>query len=127
MIRLTFTDGKHTRKLDGSDFQPDKTGSPSIGRTREFKTAKSGELKVTFKLLDGENLISSGQFEMPLRSDWAWNTEFQSSPARSDPLAGCFGCSGARVFALTEGYGMLPSDSLYVIWGGNSIKNPVVY
>lgn len=127
MIRLTFTDGKRTWKLDGSDFESDHSGSPSIGKTRTFKTATAGELKVRFKLLDGEKLISSGQFEMPLRSDWAWDIDFQSSPARRDPLDGCFGCFGAKVFALTEGYGMLPSDSLYVIWGGNSIKNPVVY
>lgn len=102
MIRLTFTDGKRTWKLDGPDFESDYAGSSSSGKTRTFKTASSGELKVTFKLLDGEKLVSSGQIELPLRSDWKWGIDFRPGPARENPIEGCFGCSGAKVFALKE-------------------------
>jgi hypothetical protein len=77
MIRLTFADGKRILRLDGTDFESQNEGPHSIGMTRAFKTATSGKLKVTFKLLDivcdlGWELdqTSSGLLNAKLRCSW---------------------------------------------------------
>ncbi|MCI0696171.1 hypothetical protein L0337_29735 [candidate division KSB1 bacterium] len=115
MIRLTFTDGRRIWNLDGTDFKSEYDGPHSSGRTRTFETARSGELKVTFKLIDQGEVISSGQFELPLRSDWGWGIDFLPGPARENPIEGCFGCFGAKVFALDSSYAESLTDSLYAI------------
>ncbi|MEO8564029.1 MAG: hypothetical protein ABI601_18255 [bacterium] len=44
-----------------------------------------------------------------------------------DPTRYCFGCLGARAFPLAAEYRRSTNDSVWVVWGGNSFKNPVIY
>ena len=127
MISLSFSDGKRIWRLNGSDFESGYDGPHSSGSTRLFNTATTGDLKVSFQLIDGGKLVSSGWIELPLRSDWGWSIDFVPAPARRNPFDACFGCSGARAVALDSLYTESPTDSMNVIWGGNSIKHPVVY
>lgn len=60
-----------------------------------------------------------------LRPDFGWELSFRR--ASSDPTAMCFGCFGATAFPLGASLQVTAADSLWVVWGGNSISNPVVY
>ncbi len=110
------------KTLTGTDF-----ASPeAANRTQPFATPKSGTLQVQFTLTDstGDHL-SSGAISLDIRSDWRWSVELVLS--NQNPLNGCFGCIGYRSFPVDSVFQKAAKDSLYVIWGGNSIKHPVIY
>lgn len=44
-----------------------------------------------------------------------------------DPIRQCFGCFGSVAFDLLPAYRTVDHDSIWVVWGGNSISNPVTY
>jgi len=96
---------------------------PSAG---PFSTAHSGTLKIAcVVLLDGNETNGRGEIELPLRSDWRWGVDFFIS--QNDPIDTCFGCFGSRAFALDPALGYGEAEKLYVVWGGNSISDPVIY
>jgi hypothetical protein len=45
----------------------------------------------------------------------------------TNPTRLCFGCIGARAFPLAAAYQRTERDSVWLIWGGNYIRNPVIY
>jgi hypothetical protein len=45
----------------------------------------------------------------------------------TNPDEACFGCVGSQVFPLAPAYRATGRDSLWVVWGGNSISDPVIY
>ena len=45
----------------------------------------------------------------------------------SDPSPSYLGLAGRQAFAIAPAFRQSERDSIYVMWGGNSIKNPVVY
>jgi hypothetical protein len=110
------------KTLTGADFVA--PGAPN--HTQPFTTPKSGKLQVQFTLTDstGDHL-SSGVVSLDIRADWRWSVDFVLSS--QNPFNGCFGCLGYTSFPLDSVFQKGVRDSLYVIWGGNSIKHPVIY
>ena len=70
-------------------------------------------------------MLSAGTVTLPLRRDWRWNVSVQS--ATTDPKFECFGCLGSQAFPLIAEYQAPDRDSIWVVWGGNSISAPVIY
>ncbi len=69
--------------------------------------------------------VGLGNTDIPLHADWAWNVDVFA--AHRNPSQCAFGVTGCRAFTLNPAYRDSLSDSLYLLWGGNSIKNPVIY
>lgn len=122
LVVLEFSDGSQTRRLTGDDFG-DESGSRRD--TQAFRTRTTGDLLTSFWLLDGSDTLSSGELRIDLRPDWAWNISFIR--ADEDPSGTCFGCMGSTPYELAAAAQAVPSDSLWLVWGGNSISDPVVF
>jgi len=124
MLRLTFREGTRAWEARGGDFAP----SADFGwpHSPEWATGQAGDIDVGFELADstGTGLVA-GRITLPLRRDWRWRVDLIN--ATDNPALGCFGCAGSRAYALPPGYRASPSESLWVVWGGNSIRHPVVY
>ena len=119
LLSVHVTDGRRLYTIRGRDLGgPDREGA-------RFATRTSGTLWLRFRMSDGSAVASEGEVELPLRADWSYGVEFRV--AADDPTRLCFGCQGARAFPLAPAYRRLPAESLWVVWGGNSIRNPVVY
>ena len=121
LLTLEFSDGSLTRRLSGDDFG----GEGSRVDTPEFATRTSGELRTSFWLVAGADTLAAGEQRIELRPDFRWELTFRRSS--SDPTVTCFGCFGRAAFALAPSLRASPADSLWIVWGGNYISNPVVY
>ncbi len=128
-IRVTFEDGLRRWHVD-ADGPLAFTGEPTRSSVRPFasgpfNTRTDGVLRVSFRASrDGEE-ISAGSVELELKPDWVWGVKLEAS--RVDPTSGCFGCLGRKAFGIAPEFRTSERDSIYIVWGGNSIKNPVVY
>jgi hypothetical protein len=92
----------------------------------EFETGTSGTFSIDFTLLlDGAGTTTTGTVALPLRGDWRWGVDLILS--EEDPTATCFGCMGRLAFDVDPVMGYPATMKLWVVWGGNSISNPVVY
>jgi hypothetical protein len=70
---------------------------------------------------DAGGTTASGTFDLELRDDWYWNVILAQTS--HDPMIGCMGCFGSIRFTTS-----VEQDwSMWAVWGGNSISNPVVY
>ena len=119
---LEFYDGRRAWQLTGDDFR-DRAGRR--WDTREFETGTTGELVTSFWLVQDSDTLSSGELRIDLRADWSWNISFFRED--TDPSATCFGCIGAAAHELAPVLQSVPADSLWLVWGGNSISDPVVF
>ena len=125
-FEVTFSDGRSQRRLSTEDFPVDSTP------TRYFDTAASGSLRVAFTLnQSGGDRLANGNLQLDLREDWKWSVRFRADSASHDPLRDCMGCFGYCSFpidttALEQEYPSSP-DSIYVVWGGNTLDNDRVY
>ena len=100
--------------------------STGLSPQREFDTPTSGTARVAFTVvLPGGREASAGEVTVALRGDWSWG--FELIAATEDPARVCFGCYGSKAFALPADLRAAGGDSLWLVWGGNSIKHPVVY
>jgi hypothetical protein len=73
----------------------------------------------------GEQTETSAGIELPLKLDWGWGVDIFIQAG--DPTHGCFGCMGAESFELDPSLGYDRDTMLHIVWGGNSISNPVYY
>lgn len=121
MLTVRFDDGSGSRSLTGADFE----GDGGRADTREFPTRTSGTLQVEFVVAADPVTLAEGSVAIPLKTDWRWGVDFFLTDR--DPTEMCFGCFGAAAFPLAPEYRTSDADSLWVVWGGNSISNPVVY
>jgi hypothetical protein len=94
-------------------------------RTPTVSTATGGTLRVSYVLGPADAEASRGEVSLGLRDDWGWGVTVQIDSA--NPTRFCFGCMGAQSFPLAAAYRRSAKDSVWMTWGGNSIKNPVVY
>ncbi|MFL5470180.1 MAG: hypothetical protein ACJ8AE_10330 [Gemmatimonadaceae bacterium] len=124
MLRVKVDDGQHVWNLTGSDFHP-------VGSTQHngptLQTANHGTLTVSYALVvpGAAATISSGAIDLPLRKDWGYGVDIHADTA--DPRRFCFGCAGSKAFPLASEFRSSQADSVYVVWGGNSISHPVIY
>jgi hypothetical protein len=108
--------------LTGADFG--YPGSPN--RTQSIETPESGNLMVAVVMKDSRGgRVSSGSIMLDIRPDWRWGVDIVLSD--KNPYFGCFGCVGYAAFPVDSVFQRSPDDSLYIIWGGNWIKHPVIY
>ena len=119
LLTVTVTDPFATHTLRGRDIG----GSGREGR--QIETPIVGKLRVAFRFATGSAVVSEGAAEVPLRADWIYGFSVQVDSV--NPTRFCFGCMGSQAFALDEAYRRSARDSVWLVWGGNSIKNPVVY
>jgi hypothetical protein len=123
MLAVTVEDGTRRWSWTGADFT---TGPESgIPVTPWIHTGTSGEARFSFELRDGDVMISSGSINLPLQDNWQWTVDLMARTTDPDP--NCLGCSGAVAFPIAKAYRTDPRDSLWLVWGGNSISNPSIY
>lgn len=119
LLSVTLSDGASLRMLG-----PDEIGAP--GRPGpEYATRRRGELYVSFRFATPGGIVSAGEATVPLRSDWRYGFDIRVDSL--DPTRLCFGCIGARAFPLAAAYQRTVRDSVWLVWGGNYIRNPVIY
>jgi hypothetical protein len=127
MLHVRLDDG-HSVWTFGSDQIGEDPRYPGQWWTPEVETAHSGTLTMRFSFVTSEqDTVSVGRVSMPIRKDWRWYIGIYGAAGRSY-YRNCFGCYGAEPFAiLVPTYALTGSDSVWVIWGGNSISHPVIY
>ena len=119
-LTIRFSAGDKLWTVQGSQLTVDKDYAQP--HSKWFSTVTNGTLSVDFTLTSPSQIpLSEGHVELELRNDWRWEVQFHL--AEHDPTARCFGCIGAGRFPLASD----DTLSLWVVWGGNSISNPVVY
>jgi hypothetical protein len=123
MLTVTVRDGQRVWEWHGRDFR--STSENGTPHTPEVNTRTDGEAEVRFRLATAEQVLSEGAIVLPLRKDWGWGVDIQLATA--DPRLQCFGCVGSRAFVLAPAFRPANRDSIWLVWGGNSISNPVVY
>lgn len=122
LLILTATAGDWTMVVNG-----DEIGTPeSPNHSREYRTPEAGTLRIEAVLKrPGEATLATGTIELEIRDDWIWGVSIFLTD--ENPTRTCFGCIGYKAFAIPEGLTGEPQDSLFMVWGGNSISDPVVY
>jgi len=123
MLSVTVRDGGRAWTWRGSDFHT--TTTRPTPTTEERDTHTSGNAEVSFRLEEAGVVLSEGSVTLPLRAAWRWSVSVMAQT--TDPRQGCFGCVGATAFPLAESHRAPERDSIWVVWGGNSISDPVVY
>ena len=124
MLKVKVDDGRTVWNLTGADFQ-------LVGGTQHkgpaLQTTNHGTLTVSYALipLGSSVAVSAGAIELPLKKDWSYGVDIHADTA--NPSRSCFGCSGSRAFPLAPNFRSSRADSVYMVWGGNSITNPVIY
>jgi hypothetical protein len=128
---LTFSarveDGGRSRVLNRTDFTSENGRRYSAG---PFRIATSGTARVSC-ILSGTGAAGSGRattkaaVNLDLRGDFRYGVD--CVVAEENPYPDCLGCFGSEAAPLAPGLGLSPSDSLFVLWGGNSIGDPVDY
>lgn len=128
-ITIRFNDGDNSKSFANNDFQTRE--NPTVGElaTPIVETSTDGTLVVEYQLRDGETKqqISEGEFQLDLKEDWRYSFYLLSDSTEADPTVRCFGCGGYFSFAYSTDSSLSDSDSLYVVWGGNDITDPVIY
>lgn len=119
MLTVVLSEARGSRTLRGADIGGQ---TPEV---REFPTGLSGTLRVAFRFAQGISTASEGSLDVTLQPDWIYG--FDIFVDSLNPTRSCFGCQGSRAFPLAPEYRRSPRDSVWLVWGGNSIKNPAVY
>ena len=124
MLTVTVRDGTQRIQWTGVDFKP-RPPNATAATPEAGISPEGGDLTVSFRLETAGAVLSNGSVTVPRRRDWRWRIDVIA--ATTDPRLLCFGCSGSAAFPLAAGYRAPGRDSIWVVWGGNSISNPVVY
>ncbi len=91
-----------------------------------FTTRSSGTLRINIIILvGGDETETKGAIELPLKKDWRWGIDIFIQ--QNDPIDVCFGCFGSKSYALDTVLGYDENERFFIVWGGNSISDPVVY
>ncbi len=110
------------RTLHGPDFSI--TIPPDA--TPYFETPTFGTLQAIIQLHDSTGAVrSSGAIALDIRPDWSWDIWIVLNDR--NPFSTCFGCIGSRTIEVNAAFQRSAGDSLFVVWGGNSIKHPAIY
>jgi len=129
MLSITISDGSSTWRYGPSSLRS-YLGAWS---TPEIETRNEGTLIVQYQFRDSDGVkdsdgsfVSGGQVALDLRRDWRWGIDIFHRD--QNPIHGCFGCFGYKAFPILDpAYVTSNADSVFVLWGGNSISNPVEY
>lgn len=122
-LLIEYRDNRFQYTIEGENFFTDE--EHSIPHTIGYETSRNEFASLTFSFQDNNIIISEGSLQLPLRMDWGWGVSFHID--NKNPAKTCFGCLGYKVFPINKKYRESENDSLYVIWGGNSISSPGIY
>lgn len=122
-ISIEYKDNDFSYSINGKDFFVDKYFAQQ--HTDKYETSKKDTFYISFRITKMGETIAKGNLSLLLKNDWSWQIDFHI--ADKNPIYGCFGCQGYKSFPIDLDYKSSPSDSLYVIWGGNYITFPVIY
>lgn len=122
LLTTTATAGDWSAELRG-----DEIGTiEAPHRGEPLDTPTRGTLEITVVLArPGEAPMASTTVALEIREDWLWGVDVHLSD--QNPTQGCFGCLGHEAVAVPDDLIPEVADSLFVVWGGNSISSPVVY
>jgi hypothetical protein len=123
MVTVTVEDGTRRWTWTGSDFATSPESAMPV--TPWMHTSTSGDARVSFELRDGDAVVSTGSIILPLQDDWQWGVDLMVRS--TNPMMGCLGCTDAVAFPIADAYRTESRDSLWLVWGGNSISNPLIY
>lgn len=122
LLTLGATAGDWRVEVTGEEIG---TGGAS-NRTEAFETPDRGTLEIDVVLArPGEPPLATTSVALEIRRDWIWGVGVFLTDA--NPADECFGCTGHRAVALPDTLTPETQDSLFVVWAGNSINEPVVY
>jgi len=89
-------------------------------------TPKFGSMHIACTIfLGGVATNTEGSIELSLKPDWIWGVNFHIQ--ENTPVDVCFGCFGYVEYVLVPALGFGSNMKLWIVWGGNSISNPVNY
>ena len=112
-------DGR-TRTLGRADFRP-------VG-DRQFNAAPltvgDGPSRVTCSVARG-GAESTVSVDIDVEDRFLYRVS--CAVASHNPIRLCFGCRGSEAAPLDPALGLPADDSLFVVWGGDSIDHPVDY
>jgi hypothetical protein len=120
-LSVTVRGNGFTQSWRGGDI----TTQLAPNYTAAIETPRSGKLTVQVDLAPAGNATPLPQIELDARPDWIWQVEIWLYG--HNPMDGCMGCMGVRAFPVPSTLQRTSRDSLYIVWGGNSISHPVVY
>lgn len=123
LLTVTATSGDWEVTATGAELTAAEDGS---GHAWTVDTPRAGMIGIHVVLREpGGTLLAETDVGLAIRSDWEWDVTVQL--ADRNPTEMCFGCIGH--VAVPVPADLIPDvpDSLYVVWGGNWIHNPVVY
>lgn len=122
-FQIAFTDRRRSRTIERNDFI--RVGDVQFD-AGPFEISTSGVLCVSCTLLDDEGgtLAIQGTV-LSTRPDWRYSVSCSTS--QNNPYRTCWGCSGFEARPLASAPGFAPGDSLFIVWGGHSMSNPVLY
>ena len=116
----TVDAGGRTRTLTRDDFEP-------VG-DRQFDAAPlmvgDGPSRVTCSVARGG---AEGAVSVDIDVEDRFLYRVSCAVAPQDPIRLCFGCRGSEAAPLDPALGLPAGDSLFVVWGGDSIDHPVDY
>jgi hypothetical protein len=125
-VSARIDDGERIRLLGRPDFTTANGRRYSAG---PFKISSSGTASVSCTLAESDGsesrAITTGTVGIDLRSGVRYGVD--CIVGEENPHPTCLGCFGYAAFPLDSTLGLPPSDSLFILWGGNSISNPVDY
>lgn len=126
MLEVAMSDGRSAWNFDSEDFVEDPAFADAWSGP-EVETRTSGTLEVRFSFCDTlGQIVSQGEVTISLRTNWRWSIDlFRAS---EDPIQMCLGCFDSRSFVILDStFVESEDDSVFVVWGGNFISDPVVY
>lgn len=117
MVHIVLSDGKSKWQIGPGD----------LDSAFEVETSMSGVLTMDFTIMSAEGVtVSAGTVSWPLKPDYRLSIFLERST--HDPKVTCWGCSGSKSFPiLNANYKESERDAIFVVWGWNSISNPIHY
>jgi len=120
-LSVTFDDGRGPR-IVGSDLRVREFGFAS---TPIYPTRNTGTLRVSVTLTREGQHAATKTLELPLKSDWRWGVGIRADA--QNPREPCIGCMGVEITPVAPAARRAEGENLYLVWSGNSIRNPGVY
>lgn len=121
LLTLTARSGGWLVEVTGAELGG---GASQVSEAFELPDRSTVVIRAALARPGGEPL-DSVTVELDIRRDWIWKVDVFLTDR--NPFDSCLGCVGYRVVALPEELVPEVGDSLYVVWGGNSIRDPVTF
>ncbi len=120
-LGISFDDGSGFRNV-GREMRLREFGFAS---SPIYPTRNTGTLRVSVTLTRNGREAATETIDLPMKSDWRWGIGIHAGA--EDPRVPCIGCMGVEFTPVAPESRRSEGENLYLVWGGNSIRNPGVY